>query len=162
MTSLAANPMPRDRAATGLAAATAAGYVAALVITGGLVLSFDWTGAATAWWVAAGVGLLALLVTLPITALVASRVKAADADAMVRLSSIVMAIGLLRMVVVGLGVIVPVKLYETATWPTFGFVVAHYALLTLAEVGVLGWLFWRKDSTSPAPPNDPPAESPAR
>lgn len=154
MTDAPTTPAPphRDRGVPRLVMATGLAWLVALAITAGLAFGFDWTGAVTAWLVAAGVGLFAALVTLPLLVLIASRIASADADQLVKLSFFVLLAGAVRMLVVGLGVILPVKLYGAATWPTFGFVAAHYTLLTLAEVGVLGRLFWRKDAISPAPP----------
>lgn len=148
----------RDRGVLALGMATGVAWVVAVGVTAGLAFGLDWAGATMAWLVAAGVGVLAALVTLPLLVLVASQIASADADQLVKLWAFVLLAGAMRMIVVGLGVILPVKLYGTATWPTFGFVATHYTLLTLAEVGVLGRLFWRKDATSPAPPLTPPAE----
>ncbi|MEL7238372.1 MAG: hypothetical protein AAGK78_05875, partial [Planctomycetota bacterium] len=122
----------------------------ALALTGWLALSFDWAGVRSAWLVAAGVGLFAIIVTLPLLMAVAGRVASADADGLMRLAAVVLAAGMIRVVVVAVGIVIPVKMYGSSTWPTFGFVAAHYFLLTAAEVGVLGRLFWRKDADAPA------------
>ncbi len=164
MTDARTNSTP-PHGAIALTAAVLAGLIVAVAITLGLAAGFDWTGAWPAVAIAAGVGIFAILTTLPLLLLVVSKVSAADADGLIKLSSAVMAAGLIRMIVVAVGIIVPVKLYDAAPWPTLGFVAIHYVLLTLAEVGVLGRLFWRKDSESPAPPKvetaEDSAESPA-
>ena len=160
MTAPTTHPAP-PHGTIALVAAVLAALVVAVAITVGLAGGFAWTGAWPAVAIAAGVGVLAVATTLPLLLLVVSKVSAADADGLVKLSSAVMAAGLIRMIVVALGIILPVKLYGAAPWPTLGFVATHYVLLTLAEVGVLGRLFWRKDSDSPAPPKlENSAESP--
>ena len=137
-----------------LGIAAAAAWIVAPLLTGATVFLFDWQGSGSAWLIATGVGLLAVLATLPVLLIVAGQTRDASTDQLIRLWAGVLGASAARVVITALGIILPVKLFDAATWPTFTFVAAHYVLLTLAEVGVLARMFWQRDvlTTDPASP----------
>lgn len=137
-----------------LGVGTVGGWIIATAVTGTIAFMFEWDGAVTAWIIAAAVGLLMVAATLPILLLVAGQTKQAGTDRLIRLWAAVLGAGVVRVMITGLGIVIPVKVYETATWATFGFVAGQYLLLTLVEVGVLGRMFWLRDGNAPGTPLD--------
>lgn len=149
MTAPSASPapaVPPERLLAWVIAALATG----LALTALAVVAFGTRpGWWTAWAAAGATAIVSGLASLPLLLLGLGRLNAEDSvgnrENLQSAVPWILVAGVVRMLVVATGVVVCIRWLGTAKWPTFAFAGVLYALLMLAEVGLLGRALWKAD-----------------
>ena len=116
-----------------------------------------------AWAAASAITIVSAGLSLPLVLIVAAKTRVdLPPDEMPKVMGLAVTAGLVRVVVVGAGMLLAVKLADVSRWPALAMTAVGYVSILAVEVGLLGRAFWRVDAARPrsALPSQPVPEHP--